>query len=273
MCGVIRTARRRLALSLYKCNEPRILDELAGARKRGVAVEVLLTTRTGGSRRKLKRLHRRLDALGVVVYRPRDPDVPYHAKYIVADDRQALIGSLNLTRKCFRSSCDFLVVTTDTGTVAAVDRLFRFDGAVGSARARLNLPSDRLVAAPQHARGRVRALIRSARRRIAIVDPKLTDPDINTLLRARVRQGIQVDVLGGESVGGLSAHGKALVIDDRLALVGSMSLSPAGLEERRELGIVIDNAAVVGALVRFIDEALAEPWATGGGARIAGRQP
>ena len=58
-----------------------------------------------------------------------DPVVKYHAKYLVADEGPAIVASLNFTKKCFRKTCDALVVTHDPAVVAglraAVDRRLR----------------------------------------------------------------------------------------------------------------------------------------------------
>ena len=39
-----------------------------------------------------------------------DPVVKYHPKYLVADEGPAVVASLNFTRKCFRKTCDALVL-------------------------------------------------------------------------------------------------------------------------------------------------------------------
>ena len=46
----IRQARERLALSLFRCNDKAVFDELKQARERGVSVDVLVTSRSGGSK-------------------------------------------------------------------------------------------------------------------------------------------------------------------------------------------------------------------------------
>ena len=47
---VIRGAKTRITLSLFRCNDEEILDELAAAAARGVAVDVLVTSRAKGAR-------------------------------------------------------------------------------------------------------------------------------------------------------------------------------------------------------------------------------
>ena len=64
---VIRKARRHITLSLFRCNDDAILGELAAATARGVAVDVLVTSRAKGGRRKFEKLWRALVAAGASV--------------------------------------------------------------------------------------------------------------------------------------------------------------------------------------------------------------
>ena len=93
-------ARRRLTLSLFRCTDDAIIEELARAVDRGVHVEVLVTSRSKG-RKKLRRLWAALETTGAAIHPYTDPVVKYHAKYLVADDGPAVVMSLNFTRKCF----------------------------------------------------------------------------------------------------------------------------------------------------------------------------
>ena len=50
--------------------------------------------------------------MGVTVHRFK-PSSKYHAKYMVADGKAAIVATQNLTRKCFNRTRDFLLVTQD----------------------------------------------------------------------------------------------------------------------------------------------------------------
>src|SRR4051812_42485670 len=93
----IRGATRQLSLSLFRCNDKEIFAELAAARKRGVAVDALVTARAAGSTKKLKKLRQKLLDADVAVHVYADPVVKYHAKYLVADAGPAIVASLNFT--------------------------------------------------------------------------------------------------------------------------------------------------------------------------------
>src|SRR5580692_361835 len=99
--GLMRSAQRTLLLSMFRCDDFTIVDELAAAVKRGVHVRVLITQRARGWKEKLKELTSLLLSFGADVQPYESPVMKYHAKYIVTDDGPALVTTLNFTRKCF----------------------------------------------------------------------------------------------------------------------------------------------------------------------------
>src|ERR1041384_6729499 len=124
--GVIRAARQRLVLSIFRCNDGAVLEALAQAANRGVAVSAIVTGRARASRGELERLRTWLIEHGIEVRR-NAPAVKYHAKYMVADGSTALVGSLNFTASCFERTCDFLLVTRERDVVAGLSAIFEAD--------------------------------------------------------------------------------------------------------------------------------------------------
>jgi phosphatidylserine/phosphatidylglycerophosphate/cardiolipin synthase-like enzyme len=49
-----------------------------------------------------------------------------------------------------------------------------------------------------------------------------------------------VEVFGSKRVGGLKSHGKMLLIDDRIAVVGGLAML-LSLDFRREVAIVVEG--------------------------------
>ncbi|MBS1817012.1 MAG: hypothetical protein JSU08_03700 [Acidobacteria bacterium] len=239
---LIRGARRRLSLSLFRCNEKHIFRELTAAVDRGVDVEVLVTSRARGGKKKLHKLWDRLEQTGATVHAYNDPVVKYHAKYAVADDGPALVASLNLTKKCFAKTCDAVVITYDPAVVSGLRQLTAADR--GGAPPPASLP-ERLILGPENARRQFTTLIRSARTSILMIDPKLSDPDLMALLEERRSEGIAVHVRNEPEVGGLKSHGKIMLIDGRTAVVGSIALTALSIDFRREVAIVITEPSAV----------------------------
>ena len=252
---VIRNAERDICLSLFRCNDAAIFEEIGRAVKRGVAVNALITSRAKGGQKKLTKLCAALDDTGATISAYTDAVVKYHAKYLVADDGPAVVGSCNFTRKCFERTCDALVVTYDAGVVSGLRALMAAD------RDGLRAPetvTERLVIGPERARRQLTTIVEQARSSIRLIDAKLSDPDLITLLNARRAAGLKVEVFGSKNLGGLKSHGKILLVDDRLAVVGSLALAAISLDFRREVAIIVDEpdaVAEVRKLFRSIDAA------------------
>ena len=244
MLRIIGGARRRLVLSLFRCDDFEVLDALAGALERGVAVHALLTKRAKGGRKRLKKLWDALEEMGAVVSWYADPVVKYHAKYLVADDGPAMVTTLNPTRKCFTHTWDAVLVTHDDAVVRSLLHLFHADAA-GRRPSLGSRFSRRLIVGPERARSDVHALISGARRSIRILDHKLSDPGIVALLRDRRADGVTVSVLGTGLAGPLEPHGKLIILDEARAVVGSLALSTLSLDFRREVALVVEDAASV----------------------------
>jgi phosphatidylserine/phosphatidylglycerophosphate/cardiolipin synthase-like enzyme len=255
---VIRNARETIVLSLFRCNDTDIFDELARATKRGVKVEALMTSRAKGGKKKLRKLWDALEAAGVSVQPYTEPVVKYHAKYLVADDGPALVTSLNFTRKCFAKTCDAIVVTHDPAVIRGLQTLIAAD------RARAPLPDSiprRLVIGPERARLQFTELFQQAKSSIRLIDAKLSDPDLVTLLNARRDAGVTVHAYTSKRLGALQSHGKIILIDDRLAVIGSLALAAISLGFRREVAIMVEDRDAVAEVVRLFGSLDAQPTA------------
>ena len=242
----VRRARSRISLSLFRCTDKAIFEALSAAVSRGVNVEVMVTLRAKGGKTKLRRLWERLEATGATVHAYNDPVVKYHAKYLVVDDGPALVASLNFTRKCFTRTCDAIVVTYDPEVVAGLRALMRAD------REGLPLPAltPRLIVGPEKARRQFTTLIEQARTSIHVIDAKVSDPGVITLLNGRRAQGVQVEILSGKRLGGRKSHGKLMLIDGRQAIVGSLALAALSLDFRREVALAIEEPSAVAEISR-----------------------
>jgi phosphatidylserine/phosphatidylglycerophosphate/cardiolipin synthase-like enzyme len=247
---VIRRARRQLALSLFRCNDDEIFAELAAATARGVAVDVLVTSRSKGGHQRRQKLRHALERAGASVYAYNDHVVKYHAKYLVADEGPAVIASLNFTKKCFRMTWDALVITHDPEVVSGLGRLMAADCG------REPIPDDltpRLIVGPERARRQLTTLLEQARTSIRLIDAKLSDPDLIALLKAKHEAGVAVEIFSSKQLAGLKSHGKIMVIDDRILVVGSLALSALSLDFRREVSIVVNEPSAVREAVRLFE--------------------
>ena len=249
---VIRHARTRIGLSLFRCNDKEIFAELRRAVARGVAVEVLVTSRAKGGKKKLRKLWSALEATGAAIHPYTDSVVKYHAKYLVADEGPALVSSLNFTRKCFNKTCDAILITHDPDVVAGLRDVMAADC---EGRPVPETVSPRLIIGPERARRQMTALLEQARSSIRLIDAKLTDPAMVALLNARRAAGVTVEIFGAKRYAGLASHGKIMIVDGRTAVVGGLALAALSLDFRREVAVIVEEPAAVAEvaeLVRFV---------------------
>jgi phosphatidylserine/phosphatidylglycerophosphate/cardiolipin synthase-like enzyme len=247
---LIAGARRRLILSLFRCDDFGVLDALVTALNRGVKVDVLMTDRAKGGRKRRDQISTVLADSGATLHCYGDPVVKYHAKYMAADGQVGLVGSANWTQKCFSETCDFVLTTEDRRVVRALEHMFSADCAGRPLNG--DAANQRLVIGPEHARDRLTALLKAARRSIDIIDPKLTDPAIRRVLAQRRAAGVRVRCRGRRAVGDFVPHGKLIVVDGQAAVLGSPSLSAVHLGFRRELAISTTDGRVIKALTAFL---------------------
>ncbi len=251
---LIDSAQHWIALSMFRCTDIKVMDKLAEALERGVKVDLLLTQRAKGWEKKIRELGLYLESMGAKVHRYGVPEVKYHAKYVIADGRRAIVASLNLTRKCFETTADFLLITSDPEVCSSLELLFDHDVTRPGRPLPDNL-SPRLVVGPEFARARFLELIGSSARSIRLVDHRVKDPEMLALLATRELEGVAVEIFRKGDIHGLRSHGKMMLFDDRVAVMGSISLSMPSLNSRRELAIQIADPGCVAQLGAFLKTA------------------
>jgi phosphatidylserine/phosphatidylglycerophosphate/cardiolipin synthase-like enzyme len=226
------------------------MDAIGDALQRKVDVRLLMTPRARGWEKRLKELGEYLESMGAKVRSYSDPVVKYHAKYILPDNGPALIASLNLTAKCFSSTCDFILLSHDPALVSGLRELFEVDWLAPHS----TLPATtcrRLIIGPERARAQFTELLGSAKRTIQIIDHKLDDPEIKALLKDKKAEGVKVQVLGEGDLGGLLSHGKLIIVDGRVAAFGSMALAALSVDFRREVAVIVEDPKCVRKLRDF----------------------
>jgi len=248
---VIRSTKRDLVLSIFRCDDVQIIDEIAAAAGRGVAVRILVTRHAKGWDKRLKGVVTLLSSAGALVYRYQGPFDKYHAKYLVSDDATALVATFNFTVKCFTETCDFLLKTQDTGIVQGLKALF--DSDCNSPDGPLPRITDRLIVGPQQTRLRLTEFLHSARESIAIIDDRVTDLRMLDLLESKMKSGAAVRILRRGDMGGMISHGRMMIVDGRRAVIGSVALSSVSLDSRREVAAVIEEADCIEQLRHFFE--------------------
>ena len=262
LLAAVRRARKTIELVIFRFDLKELEQEIAAAVERGVVVRALIAHTNRGGASNLRKLEQRLLEKGVTVCRTNDDLVRYHGKLLTVDNRRTYILGFNYTAQDLGSR-SFGIQVGAHRVVKEILRLFESD-----ANRTDYTPRNRdLVISPENARGKLEKFLRGAETSLDIYDPNLSDDAMLTLLQSKARRGVQVRILGclekkwenagfdaREFPGRL--HVRAIVRDGRRAYVGSQSLRKLELDDRREVGILIRDHAIV----RSIQKTFGRDW-------------
>lgn len=255
-------AQKSIDMVMYLLLDQAIVDRLIAAKKRGIAVRVLLEPNPfgGGDGRPLAE---QLRQAGVQV-KDSNPMFRFtHQKTIIVDNRLALIMTLNQTNAAFTRNRGYGIADLDPIRVAEIQAVFDADW--NRTRARVQQPD--LVWSPNNSREKLIALLQSARRSLDIQTEVMSDNEVIETLIAKVRQGIKVRVImsppeaDSTTEAGLARlsragvevrlvrtpyiHAKLVIVDGVRGWIGSVNFSSNSLDNNRELGILLRDAPII----------------------------
>lgn len=278
-------ATKSIDLSCYLMTEPHVVQALKDAAGRGVAVRVMLEPDpvSNGQTSNFEQMKADLEAAGVQVEAtpPKfdsDHDVD-HAKFMVIDGQESLIGTGNLVKSSlggssFEKNRDFWLDDTRAETASETEQLFNADW---NRQDTSGIDFQNLVVSPDNGDAKLLDFIDGAKQSLQVYNQELADSTILEHLIAAKQRGVDVQVLTAHpesgpdrnadaikklQAAGIDAkemtnnylHAKAMVADDR-AFVGSQNFSFNAMLKNRELGEIIDDPNVVGQLRQwFMDD-------------------
>ncbi|HVE82484.1 MAG TPA: phospholipase D-like domain-containing protein [Myxococcales bacterium] len=288
----LHNAGQSIDLSCYLMTDPAVVQALKDAAGRGVAVRVMLEPDpVGDGKSNFEQMKTQLEAAGVQVETtpPRfdsDHNVD-HAKFMVIDGKETLIGTGNLVKSSLGGTRtghdrDFWLDDTRAQTASEAEQLFNADWNRTSTD---GIDFQNLVVTPDNGEEKIVDFIDNAKQSLYVYNQELTDSTILEHLLAAKQRGVDVHVLAAHPESGTDRnayaikklqaagipahemttdylHAKAMVADGR-AFVGSQNFSYSALLKNRELGEIIDDAGAVEQLrQRFLaDEAANTPAA------------
>jgi len=258
LLDAIEGAKKSLDIAIFRFDLKAVEKAAEAAVTRGVDVRALIAHTHKGSDKRLRQLELRMLEKGVTVSRTGDELVRYHGKYMIVDREELHVFGFNYTTDDMRSR-SIGVVTRNRPVVQDALRLFEAD----SQRQEFEPSTDGLVVSPETAREQLATFIKRAKKSLAIYDPKLSDTQMLRLLNLRAKAGVDIRVIGkvGKRAGeikvqklpGLRLHVRAIIRDGDAVFVGSQSLRALELDARREVGLIVKDAAIVKRLQEIFD--------------------
>ena len=258
LLAALKSAKKSIEIAVFRFDRADIESALRAAVARGVKVTVLIAFANRGGEQRLRKLELRCLDAGIIVARTSDDLIRYHSKYILIDRRVLLVLSFNFTRLDIDHSRGFGVVTTHAPWAREAARLFRAD----CTRAKYVTKNETFVVSPANSRKVLDAFLKQAKTQLLIYDPKISDHEMLRVLQARAKAGVDIKVIGSVARGapldvrklvGKRLHTRTIICDRRQAFIGSQSLRAAELDSRREVGLIVQDAKVVKALIETFE--------------------
>ena len=271
--GLVGLAARSIVVKQFTLDEPRIVQALLDAHRRGVSVKVMLNPHRSSGDRANDATYATLEQAGVPVLWTNPAFAVTHEKSMVIDGERALIATFNFSAKYFTQTRDYGVVTTEPAQVAQIASGFEADWT----RAHF-APDDGagLVWSTSNSRRLMARFIDGAHKSLEVQHPKFVDATVLDRLVDAHARGVHVKVLCGGKHGisdtdildtfsslrildrlGVKVHrqkhpklhAKLLVADGKRAFIGSMNIDRSAFDLRRELGLVVDDPAIIERLI------------------------
>ena len=245
----VRHAKTKIDILIFRFDRPELERALEAAVARGVVVRALIAHTNRGGEKSLRKLELKMLAAGVIVARTAGELARYHGKMMIVDDELYVLG-FNYTKLDIEKSRSLGIITKDPKLVKEAAALFEAD----STRQAYLCNHDRLVVSPETSRKILKEFIEGAKKQLLIYDTKISDRMMLKALQARVKDGVDVRVLGkvAKSAAGLDArklpgrrlHVRGMVRDGSATFVGSQSLRKLELDGRREVGVIVSDTAI-----------------------------
>jgi len=268
--NAIGSAQRSIWLEIYILSDRHVIRALEEAANRGLDVRVMLEPHPFGGGSSPSKTLDTLAASGIKTQFT-NPSFPLtHEKGMITDNTTAYIMTSNFSRSALGGSSgyrnrEYGIIDTIKQDVLATEKIFMADW--NHSTVKFNDPN--LVVSPINSRNDFTTLINSARSTLLIEAEEMNDSDIEQAIANAAQHGVQVEVIlpvansssGDSSSQGIATikqggvqvredaqlymHAKIIVVDNKVAFVGSENISAQSLDQNRELGIIVSDPSAL----------------------------
>ena len=265
MVDAIDGAKTSIKMTIFRMNDPIVREAMTYAVSRGVKVQALVAPASKGWTKKNKKLSEELAKVGIEVKVPRERKEikRYHYKIMTIDDQSSLILTFNPTQKNLHYARDFGLLIKDPEIASELSRLFDADWSGESFK-----PSDLpLAISPYNSREKMLELLNSAERTIRILDAKVQDQQAIGVLLRKASAGCNIQIISEDTdynevvpnfhmrkLARYKLHAKCIIVDGTRFFVGSQNLRKVSMDNRREVGLIVEDDAMARKIERVFDE-------------------
>ncbi len=246
-------AKSSIDMQMYLFTVDALADKVIAAKNRGIKVRVLLDPEHEGNMNVTPAF-----TSGGVNWKPAPTIYSFaHAKYLIIDNSQAVIMSMNLNVDAMKSERNYGIIDRDPEDIADLQSVFEQDWALssGDVSKPANLACTRLIISPNNSKNRLIEHINSATTTLELEVMYISEVSVRDAIAAAKNRGVNVRIIVNEPTddnvvylkglgipikkpAGFLLHAK-LIVADSVAFVGSENMSFTSLAKNREAGALV----------------------------------
>ncbi|MDI6781736.1 MAG: phospholipase D-like domain-containing protein [bacterium] len=265
---LIRNATESVWMCSYKLSDKKIISSLCIAKQCGVDVRVMLEGKPYGSSTVNTEAANKLVGAGITFSWSNPQFTITNANYIIIDHRKIVLLTLDLTEESLAQYRGYGVFIGDPKVVREAEAVFIADWQKHEKKEYASACPCMLIS-PDNSRQRLLEIISNSKKKIWIQAYLLQDEEIIGCLIEAKRRRVNIKIILAEAAPlvndinlktkkylsnqGISVklqrtpcpQGIMMLIDEKIAFVGSQGLDTQSLNDYREMGVVITHSQVI----------------------------
>lgn len=268
----INNTQHTLNVVMYGLTDEQLLNALMQKKAEGKTVKIILEQRPYKAEDENKRAISAFTNQNMHWQGSVPPFRLIHQKTLILDGKKAIVMTFNFTHSTFKKERNFALIIDDPQRVNDIQSVFAGDW---NHHPIVNHPAN-LIWSPDDSREKIVTAIERAKNTIKIYAQSVNDYKMVGALAKAAHKGVQVQILTSNKLrqkqvdylerAGVSIHyskhyyihAKVLIIDQQTAIIGSINLTRASLENNRELAVITQDPTVIKQLLNTF----AQDWGT-----------
>ncbi len=257
--NAIQSAQYSVDLVMYGFTEPSLLNALIAQKMKGRTVNIILENHPYKAEGENNKIIAKLNSHHIAWLGHIPPYHLIHQKTLILDHRKAIVMTFNFTHTTFKNERNFALVLDEPEKVRHIASLFSADWN----HVPTHNPVSELIVSPDDSRNKLIAHIKQAKKTMQIYAQNINDYKIVGALAKAAKQGVSVQILTSAKMrkkqeqyltrAGVKIHyseafiihAKVFNIDDELAIIGSINLTRASLDDNREMSVLTRDPIVI----------------------------
>lgn len=255
----IEGAEKSIHLAMYGWTDPVLLNAVLQQKKAGKEIKIILEPHPYEAEKENYRAIKFFNEHHID-WQPTLPSFHLtHQKTLIVDGKNAIVMTFNFTRSTFKNDRNFGLIIDDKKQVNAIENIFLSDWM----HKKTMFFSQTILLSPDNSRDLFLSHLRNAKKNILIYASSISDYQIIGALAQAAKNKVDVKILTSANMNqkklaylkraGVSIkhansyriHAKAMAIDHKLAIIGSINLTASSLDLNRELSIVTTDSTVL----------------------------